>query len=90
VYTIGLSEAKKKLCELVARASEGQRIGITRRGKLAAMIVPAQFEGLAQRSLRGNREDQAAGKIAEAARLKSLLCLTSRYSDGISDGLLKE
>jgi prevent-host-death family protein len=29
----------KKLSELVERASAGERIGITRRGKLAAVIV---------------------------------------------------
>lgn len=42
--TIGLFEAKQKLSELVDRASEGERIGITRRGKLAAVIAPAQPE----------------------------------------------
>jgi prevent-host-death family protein len=40
--TVGLFEAKQKLSELVERASEGEQIGITRRGKLAAMIVPAR------------------------------------------------
>jgi prevent-host-death family protein len=40
--TISLSEAKRKLSELVDQASEGERIGITSRGKLAALIVPAQ------------------------------------------------
>lgn len=39
---IGLFEAKQKLSELVERASQGERIGITRRGKLAAVIVPAK------------------------------------------------
>ena len=39
---VGLFEAKQKLSELVERASRGERIGITRRGKLAAEIVPAQ------------------------------------------------
>jgi prevent-host-death family protein len=39
--TIGLFEAKQKLSELVERASEGERIGITRRGKLAAVLSPA-------------------------------------------------
>jgi prevent-host-death family protein len=42
--TIGLFEAKQKLSELVERASEGEQIGITRRGKLAAMIVPARSQ----------------------------------------------
>jgi len=40
--TVGLFEAKQKLSELVERASGGEQIGITRRGKLAAMIVPAK------------------------------------------------
>jgi prevent-host-death family protein len=39
---IGLFEAKQKLSELVDRASEGERIGITRRGKLAAYLIPAR------------------------------------------------
>jgi antitoxin (DNA-binding transcriptional repressor) of toxin-antitoxin stability system len=38
---MGLFEAKNKLSELVERASQGHRIGITRRGKLAALIVRA-------------------------------------------------
>jgi prevent-host-death family protein len=42
--TVGLFEAKQKLSEIVERASEGEHIGITRRGKLAAVIVPAQPE----------------------------------------------
>ena len=40
--TVGLFEAKQKLSELVERANGGEQIGITRRGKLAAMIVPAR------------------------------------------------
>jgi len=39
-----LFEAKQKLSELVERASAGEQIGITRRGELAAVIVPAQTE----------------------------------------------
>jgi prevent-host-death family protein len=38
--TVGLFEAKQKLSELVARAHEGEKIGITRRGKLAAILAP--------------------------------------------------
>jgi prevent-host-death family protein len=38
--TIGLFEAKQKLSELVERAHEGEKIGITRRGKLAAILTP--------------------------------------------------
>jgi len=44
VKNIGLFEAKQKLSELVDRASAGERIGITRRGKLAAVLVPARAD----------------------------------------------
>lgn len=42
MHTVGLFEAKQKLSELVERASNGEEIGITRRGKLAAVITPAR------------------------------------------------
>lgn len=42
--TMGLFEAKQKLSEIVERASEGERTGITRRGKLAAIVVPAHAD----------------------------------------------
>jgi len=42
VRTVGLFEAKQKLSEMVQRAAEGERIGITRRGKLAAVLGPAR------------------------------------------------
>jgi prevent-host-death family protein len=47
---VGLSEAKQKLSELVERAREGERIGITRRGKLAAMIVAVRPEARLQQA----------------------------------------
>jgi prevent-host-death family protein len=40
--TVGLFEAKQKLSEIVQRAADGERIGITRRGKLAAVLGPAR------------------------------------------------
>lgn len=42
--TVGLFEAKQKLSELVERASEGERVGITRRGKLVAVIMSPRPE----------------------------------------------
>jgi len=38
--TVGLFEAKQKLSELVECARDGESIGITRRGRLAAVLVP--------------------------------------------------
>jgi prevent-host-death family protein len=45
---VGLFEAKQKLSELVKRASSGEKIGITRRGKLAAFIVSARPDATPQ------------------------------------------
>ena len=42
MHTVGLFEAKQKLSEIVERASAGEHIGITRRGQLAAVVVPAR------------------------------------------------
>jgi prevent-host-death family protein len=41
---VGLFEAKQKLSELVERAGRGERIGITKRGKLTAVMGPSQKE----------------------------------------------
>ena len=45
-------EAKQKLSELVERAGRGERIGITKRGKLTAEIGPARPERAEQIDLR--------------------------------------
>jgi prevent-host-death family protein len=42
--TVGLFEAKQKLSQLVARASKGEEIVITRRGKEQARLVPMPAE----------------------------------------------
>jgi prevent-host-death family protein len=42
MHKVGLFEAKQKLSELVERAERGERIGITRRGKLTAVMGPAE------------------------------------------------
>jgi prevent-host-death family protein len=39
---VGLFQAKNRLSELVDRAAQGEEVGITRRGKLAAVIGPAR------------------------------------------------
>jgi prevent-host-death family protein len=39
-----LSEAKRRFSELVDRASRGERIGVTRDGKLDTMIRPVEQE----------------------------------------------
>jgi prevent-host-death family protein len=76
--TVGLFEAKQKLSELVERAEDGEKIGITRRGKLAAIIAPANtesdlkkvFEGIEQIRKRAKRpRGFSARKLIEEGRI---------------------
>lgn len=47
MHSVGVFEAKQKLSELVDRARKGEQIGITRRGKLAAILTsPPEEAGL--------------------------------------------
>ena len=41
---VGLFEAKQKLSELVERAGRGEKIGITKHGKLTAVMGPAKSD----------------------------------------------
>jgi prevent-host-death family protein len=41
---VGLFEAKQKLSDLVERAGRGEKIGITKRGKLTAVMGPAEVD----------------------------------------------
>jgi prevent-host-death family protein len=45
MQTISLAEAKARLSELVERASQGESISITRRGKPVARLMPAEAPG---------------------------------------------
>jgi prevent-host-death family protein len=76
VRTIGLFEAKQKLSEIVERAASGERIGITRRGKLAAIVVPA----VSQNSLKDIFED------IERIRRRAKPLKTLRVKDLIEEG----
>jgi len=44
MHSVGLFEAKQKLSELVERARRGEKIALTRRGKLAAVLTSPPAE----------------------------------------------
>ena len=71
--TVGLSEARQKFSELVDRASRGERIGITRRGKLVALLIPAQNLNLKQAFARGGRLRKRVKPLPKGVRSKSLI-----------------
>jgi prevent-host-death family protein len=74
--TVGLFEAKQKLSELVERAGKGERIGITRRGKLTALIIPPQPE----RSLKESFDE--IEKVRRKVRLPKGVTIKSMIEEG--------
>jgi prevent-host-death family protein len=54
--TVSLSDAKKKLTEIIERVHNGERIGITRGGKLAAVIIPPHSKTSLRRIFRDIEE----------------------------------
>ncbi len=71
--TVGLFEAKQKLSELVGRAAGGERIGITRRGKLTALIVPARPEQDLREVFKGIEEVRRRARPRKGLTVKRMI-----------------
>ena len=71
--TVGLFEAKQKLSELVKRAKSGERIGITRRGRLSAYLVPARPTVDLKEVFESIEQIRKSAKRPRKLRLKSLI-----------------
>ncbi len=75
---VGLFQAKNGLSELVERASRGEEIMITRRGREAAMLVPAS-----RRAHRSPREVVAhIRRVREGANLPKGFTLRRLIEEG--------
>jgi prevent-host-death family protein len=73
VRTVGLFEAKQKLSEIVQRAAEGERIGITRRGKLAAVLGPVRSSANLEQIFNGIEEIRKQVKRPRGFSVKNLI-----------------
>lgn len=71
--TFGLFEAKQKLSELVERAREGEKIGITRRGQLAAVLVPATPETSLRDVFKDIEKIRKRSKMERGVSVKNLI-----------------
>ena len=71
--TVGLFEAKQKLSELVERAREGEKIGITRHGKLTAVLVPAISEASLQDIFEDIEKIRKRAKPGRGVNVKDLI-----------------
>jgi prevent-host-death family protein len=70
---VGLFEAKQKLSELVERAGRGEEIGITKRGKLAAVIGPASGHNQLEEILDGMERIRKRAKPLRGVTIKDLI-----------------
>jgi len=73
MHNIELLEAKKRLSELVERASRGEQIGITRRGRLAAVIVSARAEATPQDIFDGIERIRKRARRTKKLNVKGLI-----------------
>jgi len=71
--TFGLFEAKQKLSELVERAREGEKIGITRRGRLAAVLVPVAPEASLRDVFKDIEKIRKRAKMERGLNAKNLI-----------------
>jgi prevent-host-death family protein len=71
--TIGLFEAKQKLSELVEQASSGEQIGITRRGKLAALIIPARPQVTVREIFADIEKVRSRSRLPRGKKIKDLI-----------------
>jgi prevent-host-death family protein len=83
--TVGLFEAKQKLSELVERAGKGERIGIARRGKLTALITPAQPERSLKQISAGMEEIRKRSKKPRNVTTKSMIEERTNVTRLVSD-----
>jgi prevent-host-death family protein len=70
---VGLFEAKQKLSELVERAGRGEEIGITKRGKLTAVIGPAPGHDQLEEILDGMERIRKRAKPLRGVTIKDLI-----------------
>ena len=71
--TVGLFEAKQKLSELVERARQGEKIGITRRGELAAVLVPAAPEASLKDVFNDIEKIRKRAKVGRGVNVRDLI-----------------
>jgi prevent-host-death family protein len=71
--TLGLFEAKQKLSEIVERASAGEQIGITRRGKLAVIVVPAHPNISLQEVFENIERIRKRARMPKGVKVKDLI-----------------
>jgi prevent-host-death family protein len=71
--TVGLFEAKQKLSELVERAREGEKIGITRHGELTAVLGPVAVETNLKDIFKDIEKIRKRAKVGRGVNVRDLI-----------------
>jgi antitoxin (DNA-binding transcriptional repressor) of toxin-antitoxin stability system len=71
--TVGLSEARRKLSKLVDQTSKGERIGLSRNGKLVALIVQPQSEINLENIFKEIESIRRRSKLPKGTSVRSLI-----------------
>ena len=70
---VGIRELKQRLSEYLDRVARGERIRVTDRGRLKALIVPVQETEIVERGVREGwitRGEETAPRPAQRARAR--------------------
>ncbi len=73
MQTVGLTELRRKFSALVRRAGAGERIGITRRGKLVALITSPESTIPVTQAFADIEGIRKRGKPLKGGRIKHLI-----------------
>jgi len=73
VRKVGMTELRRKWFELVGRAERGERIGITKRGKLVAVLGPGRERVELDELVAGMEAIRKRAKKVPGVTMKSLI-----------------
>ena len=73
MHSVGLFEAKQKLSELVERARRGEKIALTRRGKLAAVLTSPPAEANLKEIFNDIEKNRKRSRWRRRLKIKDLI-----------------
>jgi prevent-host-death family protein len=73
MITLTITELRRKFSELVKRASGGERIAITRRGKLVAFLEPPSAERSLKEIFAGMEKIRKRSRLPKGVTIKSMI-----------------
>jgi prevent-host-death family protein len=73
VIKVTITEVRRRFSELIKRANSGERIGITRRGKLVEVLAPPQPEHSLKEVFAGMEKIRKRSRLPKGVAIKSLI-----------------